>query len=376
MTRAYSLLGQAAGFDRRVLSIGRVQTPLLGLIARRDAAIEAFRPSPYFVVTAQVRSDVGQGFQARWEPAGRRPPEVDEDGRIVREEVAEGVAGRTRFARGRVVAVTRDAKVEPPPLPYSLADLQIEAARRLGLSAAEVLDACQSLYETHRLTTYPRSDCSYLPEGHLADVKAVLAAIASVEPDLVPLVGEADPSLRSRAWDDSKVTAHHAIVPTRAVAKERLSGTERDIYDLVARRYVSQFLPACESAVARLELDISGERFIAAGRETTRLGWRRVSAGPADVDEGKEAALPSLKEGDPVTVAEASAVRRQTEPPKAFTDASLMQAMVHIAAHVEDARVKAILAEADGIGTPATSARRSSRRSSSAATSSGVARAS
>jgi DNA topoisomerase-3 len=355
MTRAYTLLGRAAGYDGRVLSIGRVQTPVLGLIARRDAAIEAFQPTPYFVVTAEVRSGAGKAFEASWAPQGRTPTDVDADGRIVREDIAEGVAARTRFARGQVGGVERRAKVEAPPLPYSLADLQIDAARRLGLSAAQVLEVCQSLYETHRLTTYPRSDCSYLPEGHLAGAGEVLGAIAGVEPGLASVVGKADVSLRSRAWDDSKVTAHHAIVPTRAAGSTRLVATERDVYELIARRYVSQFLPPHEYALTRLDLDVGGERFVATGRETTRLGWREAWTNDApEGEEAKVSSLPSLREGDPVTVAEARASRRQTEPPKAFTDASLMQAMVNIAAHVEDPQVKAILAEADGIGTPAT----------------------
>jgi DNA topoisomerase-3 len=355
MTRAYTLLGRAGGYNARVLSIGRVQTPVLGLVARRDAAIEGFEPAAYFVVNAEVRSAVGQGFSARWAPEGRESPDVDADGRIVREEIAEGVAARARFAGGTVRAVVRDTKVEPPPLPYSLADLQIDAARRLGLSAAKVLEACQSLYETHRVTTYPRSDCSYLPEGHLGGAKEVLASIAVLAPDLAGVVGEADLSLRSRAWNDAKITAHHAIVPTGASPAASLTRTESEVYDLIARRYASQFLPAHEYALTRIEVEVAGECFVATGRETTQLGWRKAS--PASSPEGetdKEATLPSLREGDPVTVAEARAARRQTEPPKAFTDASLMQAMVNIAAHVSDPRIKAILAEADGIGTPAT----------------------
>ena len=354
MTRAYSLLGQAAGYDRRVLSVGRVQTPLLGLIARRDAAIEAFRPTPYYVVTAVARTRAGAALPVRWEPAGLGAPDVDESGRLVREETAARMAATLRSAEGRVFSVGRKGHVEAPPLPYSLADLQIDAARRLGLSGKQVLDACQALYETHRLTTYPRSDCSHLPEGHLAEAREVLAAIGSSSPELALLVAEADPSLRSRAWNDSKVTAHHAIIPTREIGVAVVGPTEWSVYDLIARRYACQFLPPHEYAQTRIDLDVGGQRLVATGRETLALGWRVALPGVESEDDQKEGPLPALEPGDVVTLPQVDVSRRQVEPPKAFTDASLMQAMVNVAAHVEDPRVKALLAEADGIGTPAT----------------------
>ena len=354
MTRLYTLLGKAAGYQERVLSIGRVQTPLLGLIAARDVAIETFQPTAYYVVTAEVRTAAGEMFSARWLPAAR-PTEVDEEGRVLQKEVALRIVERCAGAKGRVVRSERENKSEGPPLPYSLADLQIDAANRLGLSAQAVLDACQALYETHRLTTYPRSDCSYLPEGHFRQSEAVLAAVAGNLPDLGGLANAADLSLRSRAWNDKKITAHHAIIPTGGVGRAALNPTERAIYDLIARRYVSQFLPPCDYARIRLELEIGGERFVATGREILALGWRKAVSG-ASPEEGETegAPLPSPAEGDAVTVAGVLACDKETEAPKHFTDASLMQAMVNIAAHVSDPRIKAILAEADGLGRPAT----------------------
>jgi DNA topoisomerase-3 len=354
MTRLYSLLGQAAGYDRRVLSIGRVQTPLLGLIAARDVAIETFQPTAHSFVTAEVRTVAGEVFSARWSPGGR-PSEVDEEGRILRKEVAEQIVERCRGATGHVFRSEREIKSEGPPLPYSLADLQIDAAGRLGLSAQAVLDACQALYETHGLTTYPRSDCSHLPEGHLAQRETVLAAIAGHVPELGGLANAAGLSLRSRAWNDRKVTAHHAIIPTRGGGRAALSPTERAVYELVARRYVSQFLPSYDYARIRLELEIAGERFVATGRETLALGWRRaISVASPEEGEVEGAPLPAPVEGDPVTVAAVLAYERETQAPKHFTDASLMQAMVNVASHVSDPRIKAILTEADGLGTPAT----------------------
>ena len=147
-----------------MLSVGRVQTPLLGLIVARDRAIASFRPVPYFVVAAQMETASGERFPGRLVArasgggGSRRAPSV-----------AGGGRGRAACATGKkdsAVECREDKKTEPPPLPYTLADLQMDAGRRARMSASEVLGACQSLYESHRLLTYPRSDCAYLPEGH------------------------------------------------------------------------------------------------------------------------------------------------------------------------------------------------------------------
>jgi DNA topoisomerase-3 len=355
MTRAYSLLGQAAGY-RALLSVGRVQTPLLGVIVARDLAIENFAPKAYFVVTATARTVGGETFPVRWAPERREGPELDGEGRVVAEATARAALERADGVQGRVLRAQREDKVEGPPLPYCLADLQIEAARRLGWSAKAVLDGCQALYETHKLTSYPRSDCSHLPEGQFADAKDVLRAMARAVPELGALVAGADVSRRSGAWNDSKVTVHHAIVPTGSGAEAAALGpVERALYDLIARRYIAQFLPPHRYAVTRLELDIAGERFVASGRSTLELGWRDVLSGTESDDKSEGApSLPSLREGDVVTLTAATCARRESAPPKPFTDATLMHAMVHVADFVEDARVKAILTEADGLGTPAT----------------------
>src|SRR5262249_3146728 len=157
---------------------------------------------------------------------------------ITSKDAANAIVERTAGTQALIVSVVRDVQDDPPPLPYSLADLQIDAARRLGLSAKAVLDGCQKLYEVHRLTTYPRSDCSYLPVGHFAESKAVVAAIVRHDPDLAGLARDLDLSLRSRAWDDRKITAHHAIIPTAQAGECTLGPTERALYDLIARRYV------------------------------------------------------------------------------------------------------------------------------------------
>ena len=181
MTRLYTLLGRAAGYDG-VLSVGRVQTPVLGLIVARDRAIAEFTPAPYYVVDAAIRTEGGETFRAVWVPGPAAEPHLDEDKRLLRREIAEAVRDHVYGQTGSVTAHAQAKRSETPPLPYSLADLQMDAGRRLGLSAKAVLDACQSLYETHRLTTYPRSDCAHLPEAHHAQAKDVAAASRAMRP--------------------------------------------------------------------------------------------------------------------------------------------------------------------------------------------------
>jgi len=363
LTRLYTLLGRAGGYDG-VLSVGRVQTPVLGLVVRRDREIDAFQPRAYYRVRAGVRCAAGS-FAATWlapEPAG---PEIDDAGRLVSVERATEIR---RVAEGRpavVVGSSRERKTEAPPHLYSLSDLQIDAGRRFGLSPKQTLNAAQALYETRRLVTYPRSDCSYLPEAHHAQAGVVLAALSANLPSLAPQVGAADSSRRSRAWNDKKITAHHALVPT--VVRAPVAGLpvgERQVYELIARRYLAQFLPAFEFDETRIELEAGGERFRAAGRETIADGWTSVGRPlPAeaekdddDADGDDTQALPLLREGTGATIERVSILHRQTMPPRRFTEATLIQAMTGIARFVADPAIKKVLRETDGLGTPATQA--------------------
>jgi DNA topoisomerase-3 len=281
----------------------------------------------------------------------------------------QAVAIKTKVEgrRGTVASCTRESKREGPPLPYSLPDLQMDAGKRLALTPRQTLDACQTLYESHRLLTYPRSDCSYLPEGHFDQAGAVLGAVAVNVPELTPIVSAADRAVRSRAWNDKKVTAHHAIIPTVvAVPGASLSPAERKVYDLVARRYLAQFLPAFEFDETKIETVIAGERFRASGRQTVAEGWRRLYPPPAvrDREDGDgensrpegEQPIPLVRDGEDAACVEASICERQTRPPKRFTEATLIEAMTGISRYVDDPKIKQLLKETDGIGTPATQA--------------------
>jgi DNA topoisomerase III len=365
MTRLYTLLGRAAGYQG-VLSVGRVQTPVLGLIVARDRAIAEFRPRAYYVVAAEIQARGEERFRATWVPSPEAP--LDEDGRLLDPEVATAACARVLGKPGRVASCTQDKKTQAAPLPYALADLQVDAGKRLSMSAKAVLDTCQSLYETHRLVTYPRSDCSYLPEGHHGQARELLAAIEKHAPPLGHFATRADLTLRSKAWSDKKVTAHHAIIPTPNTSPTSMNDAERAVYALIVSRYLAQFYGPHEFLQTRLELEIGGERFVATGRQTLSAGWTALSAdletspqasegkGAADSERANSVLLPPLPLGAQVIVTAASLLNKETCPPKPFTDGSLIAAMCAIAKYVTDPGAQKILTDADGIGTPATRA--------------------
>lgn len=354
MTRAYTLLGRNAGYQG-VLSVGRVQTPVLGLVVRRDEEIENFVAKDFFEVKAHIVTPAGERFTALWQPSEACEPYQDEEGRLLHRPLAEHVVARISGQPANVTAYNDKRESEPAPLPFSLSALQIEAAKRYGLSAQNVLDICQKLYETHKLITYPRSDCRYLPEEHYAGRHAVMNAIGAHAPDLLPQpVVNAD--LRNRCWDDKKVDAHHAIIPTARSSKVNLSEGEANVYTLIARQYLMQFCPDALFRKCQIDLDIANGKFIAKARFLAEAGWRTL-LGAKERDEGNDGTpLPVVAKGDELLCEKGEVVERQTQPPRHFTDATLLSAMTGIARFVQDKELKKILRATDGLGTEATRA--------------------
>lgn len=354
MTRAYTILGRNAGYNG-VLSVGRVQTPVLGLVVRRDEEIENFIPKDFFDVKAHIVTPSEERFTALWQPSESCEPYQDEEGRLLHRPLAEHVVNRIAGQPALVTSYNDKKESEVAPLPFSLSALQIEAAKRYGLSAQQVLDLCQRLYETHKLITYPRSDSRYLPEEHFAGRHSVLAAIAIHQPDLLPQP-VVDTDKHNRCWDDKKVDAHHAIIPTARNSTVSLNSDEQKIYELVARQYLMQFCPDAIYRKCVIELDIVGGKFIAKARFLAEAGWRTL-LGSKELDEENEGTpLPVLSKGDELLCEKAEVVERQTQPPKPFTDASLLSAMTGIARFVQDKDLKKILRATDGLGTEATRA--------------------
>lgn len=354
MTRAYTLLGRNAGYQG-VLSVGRVQTPVLGLVVRRDEEIENFVSKDFFEVKAHIVTPAGERFTALWQPSDACEPYQDEEGRLLHRALAEHVVNRISGQPAMVTAYNDKRESELAPLPFSLSSLQIEAAKRFGLSAQNVLDICQKLYETHKLITYPRSDSRYLPEEHFAGRHAVLNAIGVHAADLLPQP-VVNPDTRNRCWDDKKVDAHHAIIPTARSSKVSLSDNESKVYNLIARQYLMQFCPDAVFRKCQIDLDIANGKFIAKARFLAEAGWRTLLGAKERDEDDDGTPLPVVAKGDELLCEKGEVVARQTQPPRHFTDATLLSAVTGIARFVQDKDLKKILRATDGLGTEATRA--------------------
>lgn len=364
LSRAYTLRAQADGSDV-LLTVGRVQTPTLSLVVSRDRAVEAFVSASYCTVEATLQHVTG-AFAATYKP-GRNQDGLDSEGRIVDAAVADAVAQAVTGKKGTVQSFHTDKKEEGPPLPFSLSDLTVLASKRFGYTAEEVLEGCQSLYENHQLISYPRTDVGYLPVSQHADAPAVLEAVAQTSSELQALVHSARPKRRAPCWNDAKVTAHHGIIPTMTgTADKRLSERERDLYELIARRYVEQFYPAHSYLRSEVNVEIAGHEFRATGKVTIDPGWRacepkddRQDRKKEEADDGgerHEQVLPQMARGDDVVVAEAVRRDRKTKAPPRFTEGSLVRAMEQIHREIADPELKKVLRDGDGIGTAATRA--------------------
>lgn len=354
MTRAYTIQGRQVGYDG-VLSVGRVQTPVLGLVVRRCEEIENFVSKPFYEVKAHLKTENDEQFTANWRPSEACEPYMDDMRRVLHKGLAENVVARITDKPAEIKKYEKKNKKQSQPLPYSLSILQIDAARKYGLNAQNVLSTCQSLYEKHKLITYPRSDCRYLPQGHFKEGKEILAVIKNNDSSFEKTVDAADSSIKSPAWNDKKVTAHHAIIPTqRKVNLQSLSKQEQQVYRLIARQYIAQFYPVHEYADTRVEIIIEGGLFVATAKTILKEGWQVLFRG----DKSKEAekTLPPLQKGQELHCERGELVEKNTTPPPYFTDATLLSAMTGISRYVSSADIRKILKDTDGLGTEATRA--------------------
>lgn len=355
LSRAYTLAQQVQG-KKDLIAVGRVQTPTLALVAKRDALIRHFKPVPFFIIKARLGGE--KPFTAVWEP-GDSQAGIDEQKRLVDRSIAAALQQRLNaVGLATVISCSRTPKKIAQPKVFSLADIQLAASNQFGFSAEKTLNLCQSLYETHKATSYPRTDCSFLPESQHADAKNVLAAIAKTMPSLSNIVTKCDCSIKSPTWNDKKITAHHGIIPTQQAADgSKFSEEERRIYLLIAERYLANFLPAHEYLACSIELRIDTERFSAKGRLVTKPGWKAAtSAGDEEKTDDEGQALPELKAGLQLSVSGIDCKEERTKPPAAFTEGTLIRAMENIHQVVDDPQSKKFLKEGDGIGTPATRA--------------------
>ena len=340
-----------------VLSIGRVQTPTLKMVVDRDRAIEAFKSQDYFVLKALFSGDEDKQVWATW----KAPDSVlDTEGHCLDQQVVDSIAAKVDEEPGIVSHFKESKKTQKAPLCFSLSALQKKASSVFGYSAKQVLSLAQALYEKHKATTYPRTDCGYLPEDQFHEVSKVLEAIASADPTLKPLLAHCDDTFRSLVWNNKKITAHHAIIPTmnNRVDISALSEAEFNIYDLIRRQYLAQLMGDYEYLQRTVEIHCAGETFIATGNTPVTLAWKHAfnMKEPAADHEAENNTIPLLKTGQPVQIQETVVESKQTKPPARFTEGTLIEAMKTVGKWVEDDALKKTLKDNQGIGTEATRA--------------------
>lgn len=350
-TRALTIAGREAGRGE-VLSLGRVQTPTLALVVARDREITNFKPADYFVLRATLAHAAGE-FTATFVPSETQAG-LDASGRLVDFTQVAAVLDQINGVEGVVAKSLRENKSKAAPLPHSLSSLQKAASSRFGMSAQEVLDTAQALYE-RKLTTYPRTDCRYLPNEQFDGAAAVLAALSSV-PGLEQMANAADASLKSAAWNTQKVTAHHAIAPTGEMPPDNLKATERDLYLMIATAFCLQFHPPMRYEARKIVLNLADTRWEVTGRRLTDAGWTAFSKDEED-DRQEEESLPPVEQGDAVTCRTVESVKKKTSPPSRFSEGTLIEAMATVHRFVGDADAKATLKATKGIGTEATRAK-------------------
>ena len=349
-----------SSFDGAV-SLGRVQTPTLAILARREEEIRAFEPEPYWLVDASFEpsADTERRYEGRYH-AGSKP-------RIATEAQAKEIVEACRDGLGAVTKIEKREQVEKPPMLYDLTSLQRDANTRFGFSARRTLGAAQRLYEEHKALTYPRTNSRFLtsdmapeivPTAELLASRAEYRAAANyvTSLDVVPL---------GRVVDDSKVSDHHAIIPTRAEHPvERMDDDDRRVYDLVVRRFLAAFHPEAVLENTRVETTVADHVFRTRGKVLLVPGWRGVYlAGEADVqqtdaseeDDVREQQLPRLEEGEPSQLLEIESLSKETKPPRRYSDASLLGAMETAGKLVDDEELREAMKDS-GIGTPATRA--------------------
>ncbi|MDZ6456918.1 DNA topoisomerase 3 [Escherichia coli] len=365
ITRLYTLAARAKGYQG-LLSVGRVQTPILGLVVRRCRENAAHQKTYYYLVNGQFEVE-GIQFPARYQVADGDP--VDEKGRLSNKEHAEGIAAAVSGQPARIVSVTTKAKEAAAPLPYNLLKLQMDASRKFGFKPDQVKDITQALREKHKLITYNRSDCEYLSEEQHGDAPGVLAAIAQTAPMLAAAAQRANPTIKSRAFNSSKVSAHHAIIPTESTADlSKLTDAEQKIYLLIARAYVAQFWPKHLYDQTDVLAQVGDHRFGVRSNVTTSPGWKilyKNDAGNEDLEgnaDDIEQDLRKLRDGQAGTCTDAKAEQQETKPQPLYTMESLLSDLTRVAKYIRDDRLRKILIEKDkgkqgehgGIGTPAT----------------------
>lgn len=330
------------------LSAGRVQTPTLAMIVEREKAINAFKPKDYYTVHAKTDS-----FSALYKSKNGIA-------RMFDKEEADKIASAINGKQGTISAVTSTKKETAPPPAYDLTELQRDANKKYGYSAKETLSTMQSLYEYHKVLTYPRTDSRYITEDVAETLGERLKALL-----MTPYAEMARSLTKGKIQtkyivNSAKVTDHHAIIPTEQRPNfAEMSAKERNIYDLVVRRFIAVLMEPFKYEETKLVFTCGGFDFHAKGKVPVEAGWKKAYGTVVDdEDDGDEddrsQSLPPIKKGDVLVVKQAKITSSKTKPPARYTEATLLSAMEHPS--VDDKKLNKVLTETSGLGTPATRA--------------------
>jgi DNA topoisomerase-3 len=399
-TRAYTL---AYG---TLLSVGRVQTPTLAMLVARQKEIDAFKPMDYWEVKATFKTGNGETYTGLWlnpayegsalrdrgtrnaesamppsnppdppashgqpdapAPLNRKPLESHRH-RLDSEAAAKAIADKVAGRPGLIKDIKKEIKKALPPQLFDLTELQRECNKRLGFSAKKTLQIAQALYEKHKLITYPRTDSRFISQDMVEKLPRVVNAFAHSEhykEAAEYLLSLQELPITPRIVNDAKVTDHHAIIPTgKATMPASMTADERAVYDRIVRNFLAAFHPAHTYEATTVRTTAEGEDFLSTGKVTLEEGWTklyrhenskqgRTASQASDTDEQT---LPPLTKGEAVSTVKAQAIKKQTQPPKPHTEATLLSAMEHAGRVIEDEALKDEMKDS-GLGTPATRA--------------------
>lgn len=336
-----------------LLSIGRVQTPTLALIVEKQKEIDAFVPQDYFEVQADFEQYTGFWIDEK------------ENTRLDLREKAEQIAERVKGQRGIVFEIVKEEKRQLPPLLYDLTELQRECNRKFGFSAKKTLDIAQSLYEKRKMITYPRTDSRYLSDDMVGKIKQTLGRLKDV-PEFYPYAAEVLAKeklpLSKRIIDNSKVTDHHAIIPTDTrLRTDHLTPEENKVFSLVAARFLAVFYPAYVYEATKVYTKVGLDTFLSKGKTVLQEGWQAVEKALLSeirknkTEKEEEQQLPPLTEQQPVIAKRTKVLDKKTKAPPPYTESTLLSAMENAGRFVEDEELKEQMKDS-GLGTPATRA--------------------
>ncbi|WP_100402951.1 DNA topoisomerase III [Bacillus sp. FJAT-42315] len=344
-SRAYSILLKKYGIND-VFSAGRVQTPTLALIVKREHEIEKFRSEPFWEVIAQFNID-GKRYEGKWEKDG--------ESRLNQQELAQKIAAFCQGKRAEVTELKKERKVFQPPLLFNLSSLQATANKAYKYSPKKTLDLAQSLYQKG-IISYPRSDSTYVTQGEadtFPEILKKLAAFSAYE-QFFP-TSHASLASNKRFVNEEKVSDHYAIIPTEQVKDpDKLSADERNIYDLIVRRLIAAHYDPAIFDYTTVQTKVDGRAdFISKGKQQIQEGYRKVIF---QKDEDKDVILPPLVEGESGIVEEVTVKEGKTQPPKRYTEGQLITLMKTAGKYLENDELEKVLKKTEGLGTEATRA--------------------